>query len=155
MKRVDELDRLREVESVRLQEARDRLQQLQQEAAAPHATAPPVGVLDATPEVAHLGGMVSQLQAQLAKCEGGIAGSAMDGAIQESPTKKRPRPECFVSLTVEELIEWMGARQSDMRVAVEVGNAPEVSRLAVFLAEAAAQLKSRTLNPSMASNTVT
>ena len=74
----------------------------------------------------------------------------MDVVIQE--TKKRPRPECFVSHTVEELIEWMAARQSDMRVAVEAGNAPEVSRLAVLLAKGSAQLKSSTLNPSMASN---
>ena len=42
-----------------------------------------------------------------------------------------------------------------LRVAVEVGNAPEISRLAVLFAEGAGQLKSWTLNPSMASNTVT
>ena len=107
VKRVDDLDRFREVEQVRLQEARDRLQRLQQEAAAAHATAPPVGVPNAIPEVAHLRVMVSQLQAQLAKCEGGLAGQALDGVIQESPTKKRPRPECFVSHTAEELIEYM------------------------------------------------
>ena len=92
-------------------------------------------VPDVTPEVAHLRDMVSQLQAQLAKSDVGFAGQAMDGVIQESPTKKRVRPECFVCNTVEELIEWMDARQSDMRVAVEVGNAPEISRWAVLLAE--------------------
>ena len=64
VKRIDELDRVQEAESVRLQEARDRLQQ---EAAVAHATAPPVVVPDAAAEVAHLRGMVSQLQAQLAK----------------------------------------------------------------------------------------
>ena len=48
--------------------------------------------------------------------------------------KGRVRPENFVCQTVEELIEWMDARQSDMRVAVEVGNVPEVSRLAAMLA---------------------
>ena len=105
--------------------------------------------------MAHLRDVVSQLQAQLAKSEVGLTGQAMDGVIQESPTKNRVRPECFVCNTVEELIEWMDARQSDMRVAVEVGNAPEISRLAVLLAEGAGQLKSWTLSPSMASNTVT
>ena len=154
VKRIDDLDKAREVEAVRLQEARDRLQRLQQEAAAATATVPPAGVPDAAAEVVHLRGMVSQLQVQLAKGEGGFAGPAMDVVTQELPTKKRPRPECFVSHTVEELIEWMDGRQSDMRVAVEAGNAPEVSRLAVLLAEGSAQLKSWTLNPSMASNTV-
>ena len=52
---------------------------------------------DANPEVA---GMVSQMQR-------GFAGQVMDGVIQESPTKMRARPECFVSHTVEELFEWM------------------------------------------------
>ena len=69
---------------------------------------------------------------------------AMDGVIQESPLKKgRVRPENFVCQTVE-LIEWMDARQSDIRVAVEVGNASEVSRLAAMLAEGASRLKSWT-----------
>ena len=154
VKRIDDLDKAREVEAVRLQEARDRLQRLQQEAAATTATVPPAGVPDAAAEVVHLRGMVSQLQAKLAMGEGGFAGPAMDVVIQEVPTKKRPRPECFVSQTVEELIEWLDGRQSDMRVAVEAGNAPEVGRLAVLLAEGSAQLKSWTLNPSMASNTV-
>ena len=60
----------------------------------------------------------------------------------------------FVCQTVEEVLEWMDARQSDMHFAVENGNAPEVSRLAAMLAEGASQLKSWTMNPSMASNTV-
>ena len=67
--------------------------------------------------------------------------------VQESRLKKgRVRPENVVCQTVEEVLEWMDGRQSDMHLAVENGNAPEVSRLA--------QLKSWTLNPSMASNTV-
>ena len=153
VKRINDLDKAREVEAVRLQEARDRLQRLQQEAAAATMTAP--AVPDAAAEVAQLRAMVSQLQAQLAKGEGGLAGpAAMDVVIQEVPTKKQPRPENLVCQTVEELIEWMDARQSDMRIAVEAGNAPEVSRLAVLLAEGSTQLKSWTLNPSMASNTV-
>ena len=58
---------------------------------------------------------------------------AMNG-VQESPLKKgRVRPENFVCQTVEELIEWMDARQSDMHVAVETGNAPEVGELAAML----------------------
>ena len=131
VKRLDELDKSREVEAIRLQEARDRLKRLQQEAAA-RATPPPPAVAapDANPEVANLRSLVSLLQAQLAQCEGGVAGQAMEG-VQEIPSKKRPRPECFVSHTVEELIEWIDARQADMRVAVESGNAPEISRLAV------------------------
>ena len=144
MRRLEEWDRSREEKSVRLQEARGRLQRLR-EAAAAQGTVSPVAVPDVTSEMAHLRDMVSQLQAQLAKSEQG----------SESPTKKRVRPECFVCHTVEELIEWMDARQSDMRVGVEVGNAPEISGLAVLLAEGAGQLKSWTLNPSMASNTVT
>ena len=73
---------------------------------------------------------------QLAKSEGCVAGVAMDGVIQESPLKKgRVHPENFVCQTLEELIEWMDARQSDMRVAVEVGNVSEVSKLAAMLVE--------------------
>ena len=86
---------------------------------------------DASSEVLRLQNIVSQLQVQLAKSEGG-ASVAM--------------PENFVCQTVEEIIEWMDARQSDMRVAVEVGNASEVSRLAAMLAEGASQLKSWTLS---------
>ena len=149
---IEELNRAQEAESVRLQEARERLQRLR-EAAAVQVKVSPVAAPD-LPEVAHLREMVSQLQAQLAKSEGGITGQAMDGVIQESPTKKRVRPENFVCQTVEEIIEWMDAHQSDMRVAVEVGNASEVSRLAAMLAEGASQLKSWTLNPSMATNVV-
>ena len=55
--------------------------------------------------------------------------------------KGRVRPENFVCQTVEEVLEWMGARQSDMHLAVENGNAPEVSRLAAILAEGASQLR--------------
>ena len=36
---------------------------------------------------------------------------------------------------MEEVLEWMDARQSDKHVAVEAGNAAEVSRLAAMLAE--------------------
>ena len=154
VKRIEDLERSREVESVRLQEARDRLQRLQQEAAV-RVSAPVPVATDASSEVLRLQNIVSQLQVQLAKSEGSVAGVAMDGVIQESPLKKgRVRPENFVCQTVEELIEWMDARQSDMRVAVEVGNASEVSRLAAMLAEGASQLKSWTLNPSMATNVV-
>ena len=72
--------------------------------------------------------MVSQLQAQLAKSEGGLAGQAMDVVIQESPLKRgRVRLEHVLCHTVEEVIEWMDGRQSDMRIAVEAGNTPEIS----------------------------
>ena len=134
MKRLEKLDRSLEKESIGLQEVRDRLLRLR-EAAAAQKTVSHVVVPSVTPEVAHLRDMVSQLQAQLAKSEVGLRGQAMDEGIQESPTKKRVRPECFVCNTEEELIDWMDARQSDMRVAVEVGNASEISRLAVLFAK--------------------
>ena len=134
----------REVESARLQEARDQLQRLQQEATV--SVPPAVVASNASPEVVRLQNIVSQLQAQLAKSEGRVVGMVTDG-VQESLLKKgRVRPENFVCQTVEEVLEWMDARQSDMHLAVENGNAPEVSR--------SAQLKSWTLNPSKASNTV-
>ena len=79
-------------------------------------------------EVVHLRGMVSQLQAQLAKGEGGFAGPAME----------RPRPEGFVPHGPG--IDRVDGSPVHMRVAVEAGNAPEVSRLAVLLAEGSAQL---------------
>ena len=79
-----------------------------------------------------------------------VADVAMDGP-RESIEERTVRPENFACQTVEELIEWMDARPSDMRVAVEVGNASEVSKLAAMLAEG--QLK-RTLNASMATNVV-
>ena len=96
---------------VRLQLARDWLQRLQQEAAV-RVSAPVPVASDASSEVLRLQNIVSQLQVQLAKSEGG-AGVAMDGVIQESPSKRgRVRPENFVCQTVEEIIEWMDARQS-------------------------------------------
>ena len=91
------------MESVRLQEARDRLQRLQQEAAVRVSEPVPVAP-DVSSDVLRLQNIVSQLQVQLAKSEGG-AGVAMDGVIQESPLKRgRVRPENFVCQTVEELI---------------------------------------------------
>ena len=110
MKRIEDLDRSREVESVRLQEARDRLQRLQQEATV--SVPPAVVASNASPEVVRLQNIVSQLQAQLAKSEGGVVEMVTDG-VQESPLKKgRVRPENFVCQTVEEVLEWMNARQS-------------------------------------------
>ena len=73
-----------------------------------------------------------------------VADVAMDG--QESPLKNAVRPGKFVCQTVEELIEWMDPRPSDMRVAVEVGNASEVSRLAAMLAEGAIEECSKHIN---------
>ena len=85
-------------------------------AAASHATAPPIGVPDASPEVAHLRGMVSQLQAQLAKYEGGPAGHAMDGVVQESlraNLTKRP----------EKVASQRSCRQEDFVPTLRRGNA--------------------------------
>ena len=148
VKRMNELDRVREVEAARLQEARDRLQQLQQEPAVAHTTAPPVGVSDASPEVAQLRGMVSQLQAQLAKREGGLAGQAMDEVVQESPRAnptKRPekfalqRPchqENFVPHCDEEMQEWMEGRHRDLHSAMAAGRFLEVARISSLVTEA-------------------
>ena len=102
--------------------------------AARPTTVPPVVASDVSPEVARLKNMVSQLQVQLTK-SAGLPVVAMDSVVQESPQKKgRVKPENFVCQTVEEVIEWMDARQPDMHVALEAGNAPEVSRLAAMLA---------------------
>ena len=72
----------------------------------------------------------------------------------EMATKKPVRPECFVSHAVEKLIEWIYARQSDMRVVVEVGNARN-QQVGSVVSRGVAQLKSWILNASMASKTVT
>ena len=93
VKRIEDLDKSREVESVRLQEARDRLQRFQQEATV--SVPPSVVASNASPEVVRLQNIVSQLQAQLAKSEGRVVEMVTDG-VQESPLKKgRVRPENF------------------------------------------------------------
>ena len=131
VRRIEDLERF-EVESVRLQEARDRLQRLQQEAA--RVSAPVPVALDASSEVLRLQNIVSQLQVQLAKSEGSVAGVAMDGVIQESPLKKERNPPRKLRMPDSgEVKQWINART----LAVEIGNASEVSRLAAMLAEGA------------------
>ena len=59
VKRIEDLDRSREVESIRLQEAWGQLQHLQQEAVARVSVPSPVLTFDVSPEVARLQNMVS------------------------------------------------------------------------------------------------
>ena len=150
---------MRAAESGRLQEGRQWLQRLQQEAVAgaqsfsDRPTAP-----DAASEVVRLQDQVAHLQAQLAtRASEGVHATVVcpDDIVRESPSKKgRVRPEDFMCQTVEELIQWINARQSDIQDAVTAGNATEVSRLAGLMAEGTVQLKNWTSNPSMSTHVV-
>ena len=145
MRRIEELDRVREAESGRLQEGRQRLQRLQQEAVAGAQTVSDrPAAPDAASEVVRLQDQVAHLQAQLAtRVSEGVHATVVcpDDNVRESPSKKgRVRPEDFMCQTVGEFIQWINARQSDIQDAVTAGNATEVSRLAGLMAEGPAQL---------------
>ena len=83
----------------------------------------------------------------------GVAGVATDGVIQES-IEERTGPPRKLRMPDRRKSSSRLTNASNMRVAVEVGNASEVNKLAATLAEGASQLKSWTLNPSMATNVV-
>ena len=140
VKRTEELHRVREAKSRRLQEGRQRLHRLQQEAitGAPTVSDRPAA-LDVDSEVVRLQDQVAHFQAQLAtRASEGVRATVV---VQESLSKKgRVRPEDFMCQTVEELIQWIEGRQSDIQHAVASGNATEVSRVGLMAEEPCEEL---------------
>ena len=88
-----------------------------------------VPIVSDRPTVPHVTSEVVRLQDQVAHLQA-------QWATRVAESKKgRVRPEDFMCQTVEELIQWIDARQSDIQHAIATGNATEVSRLAGLMAQ--------------------
>ena len=111
VKRIEELDRVREAESGRSQEGRQRLQRLQQEAVAGAQTVSDRPA-DAASEVVRLQDQVAHFQAQLATkaSEGGPCHSGLPRRqFAEESVEERSSPTRRFHVPVEELIQWINA----------------------------------------------
>ena len=123
-KRIEDLDRARETESIRLKEAQGRLHRLQQEVAARASS----GTND-------IGAEVAMLKTKLAKSE-----AERDALRAPPPRSKVRRTEdaegCsgrvlpfMPTLVHAELDDWMKDRQADLQEALEFGETDRVLEL--------------------------
>ena len=133
-KRIEDLDRAREMESIRLKEAQGRLHRLQQETESANSGTNDIGV------------EVAILKAKLAKTE-----AERDALRAPPPRSKVRRTEdaggCsgrvipfMPTLVSEELDDWMKDRQADLQEALEFGETDRVLELTSKLSEAAVRM---------------
>ena len=109
MKRIEDLDRAREMESIRLNEAQGRFHSLQQEVAARTSAVPEFASPEAERDV--LRAPPPRLKMRRTEDAGGCSGRV----VPFMPT-----------LVPAELDDWMKDRQADLQVALEFGEVDRV-----------------------------